>query len=1371
MMMSVSNISKSFGAHSDHSLWHGKLDENCSYISRNGYPLRSESEAYTLTMCINKCRKTKKLVEISWYDKTKIDADNPHGKLLYQCVTKANTVHFQFPGSQANGVVHAGDWVANPEWNDATDIEEHAEQDDQSDEDWRIVVSFRENVSSSSCPACYLKRFDVLKMHGCQLIGKSNDWWTSILNSIEQGEEPDKCRVVTNNEVTINKPRDESQTETGKPISNLDDKHKYFLNHFKNRDQYKNCSQEEVKKFDIPVQDTYICEESCLSDTYNTYDYVCAMLKKCIVPNVSYVMEMSSSIKKKKNKLGGDVDKTSVHEEDTGVSNKPVTGKVTRREGKTTVETFPPLLYRSRGTNRGREYFMRDRIYPLDTVFNCAKINWSKKMDKQQELKPPLRTEDWRIFNTFICHRKYKNSKASLIELFTNPNCIWVDVIGSGGSPSKMDKNGADWQSVLKDKQDVAHLPHPQYLNDMNSTMIQAAQNNRPVAVFIGQEVYDDVWNDPMMVGSMSELGIRKEPVLKDNLYFLGYFHCIQQHSKKGMKHSKLVEEAEGETSIDTQRLMRFREMPNFRLFLELIPDRLLDVLPVRDDKDKGKLVHHGKQLKELLVQYDPHERIRYPADRQNITRHMSLGIEKPITKSSKKTNKIDVIEQDSESEGLREQTIPESSNDSKQDTRIKPNTRLRKRRKIVGDNSHVNETEGLDNENHSPEDKDIPQGMKIETITRLTLIQHHMEKEVMGNSMACRDVVSDSTNVPNRKDLPQPIFKKLFSSQYTHDDHLWLLETRKRLNGQPKLLRDVLKHTGLDSITNDPEWQNFKYDTEGRDVSTTETEDHVISSVKWSQDLMTRTKDEMVKMKEVAESMVFVSAGVLYRSMRSHIVNGLAFPLSNRCLGSKIQLYPTKSPNSILDMGRFTLRNELIRHLRQNLEQPINKSEVYTPQGGMRDRMFLNYCFKSFILTFNGRPSVIHNYFVYGKNQKGGAIPTPDEIDHFLDHLSLNVKHGTADGGIFNQQWSTCPELNTLQKYKDFIRAYASIHEKRFLSDVLELSVDSNGIMNRKMVLDNWVKLASSVNHRGAGTTLKFRFHIHQAMLNIENVFGRLFGEETLESVCVYHGSKEGWNKLHMNDEMILMKSSISDPLPNNKKETRNSKVTRNKSVSNQKPNKRTVKLDDDSIRSMSDLMSDTEYQHLMTYFKSLNKEQLAVLLIEKDKKGELRNIINGLSIGPSFLEHVLCILQYYLRRLSSGYNVSQRNEFDRPNFQPLKFNCNTLLLNEDNDPPLWNSLLSGLKAFEEWAGKGKDWKDVIHHPPDLFMVEEELELIYSKGKKTNNKTKPKKGKSKNTIDESVTTESFNETSKNQETQQQTYYTRGRTKRYFTEL
>jgi hypothetical protein len=169
---------------------------------------------------------------------------------------------------------------------------------------------------------------------------------------------------------------------------------------------------------------------------------------------------------------------------------------------------------------------------------------------------------------------------------------------------------------------------------------------------------------------------------------------------------------------------------------------------------------------------------------------------------------------------------------------------------------------------------------------------------------------------------------------------------------------------------------------------------------------------------------------------------------------------------------------------------------------------------------------------------KKGGALPSPDETDTFLHHLSLNQKHETTDCGIFNQQWRTvCPELNSLCTYKEFIREYASIHQKRLYKDVIEASVNDNDSMNRKMVLENWVKFTSSGKHSGAGTTLKFCFCIHQAtMLNIQNMFCHVFVEETFDSICVCHGSKEGWNKLCcMNDEVNLMKFSLSKPTKDN--------------------------------------------------------------------------------------------------------------------------------------------------------------------------------------------------------------------------------------------
>jgi hypothetical protein len=181
---------------------------------------------------------------------------------------------------------------------------------------------------------------------------------------------------------------------------------------------------------------------------------------------------------------------------------------------------------------------MRDHVYNLEMVRRQAKIRWDKKLGKSQELKPPMRTDDVRLFNTFILHRSYKADVDSMVDFFSRQESRWIDVIGSGGSPSKMDKNGADWDSILKDKQDIAHIAHCQYLNDMNSTLINGAQWNRPVAVFIAKEVYDEIWQDKRLE-DLKQKG-KMVNLEKENLYFLGYFKAIGQYSREGMTHDEL---------------------------------------------------------------------------------------------------------------------------------------------------------------------------------------------------------------------------------------------------------------------------------------------------------------------------------------------------------------------------------------------------------------------------------------------------------------------------------------------------------------------------------------------------------------------------------------------------------------------------------------------------------------------------------------------------------------------------------------------------------------------------------------------------------------------------------------------------------------
>ena len=197
------------------------------------------------------------------------------------------------------------------------------------------------------------------------------------------------------------------------------------------------------------------------------------------------------------------------------------------------------------------------------------------------------------------------------------------------------------------------------------------------------------------------------------------------------------------------------------------------------------------------------------------------------------------------------------------------------------------------------------------------------------------------------------------------------------------------------------------------------------------------------------------------------------------------------------------------------------------------------------------------------------------------------------------------------------------------------------------------------------------------------------MFGAETLDSVCIYHGSKEGWNRLNLDD----LPSSKSDK--------------------DYKTGCRCLKEGDDTHTSMADIMTEDDYQHIMSEFDKLTDSELAVLLLERDKKRKIQSKVTGLKIGPALLEQCLCILQYYLRRFTSGYNVSQRNEFDRPNFQPLLFQVQELRFSSDSDPFLWSLVAEGITVLKEYAGIGETWNEVLRSPGPLFLIDEERHLI----------------------------------------------------------
>ena len=50
---------------------------------------------------------------------------------------------------------------------------------------------------------------------------------------------------------------------------------------------------------------------------------------------------------------------------------------------------------------------------------------------------------------------------------------------------------------------------------------------------------------------------------------------------------------------------------------------------------------------------------------------------------------------------------------------------------------------------------------------------------------------------------------------------------------------------------------------------------------------------------------------------------------------------------------------------------------------------------------------------------------------------------------------------------------------------------------------------------------------------------------------------------------------------------------------------------------------------------------------------------------------------------------------------------------MSEDTDPLLWKLVVDGITSFEETAGTGGDWKDIIRHPPYIFLIDDEIQFI----------------------------------------------------------
>jgi hypothetical protein len=201
---------KCFDYHTDANEWHTTTGvENDTYLSTNGVPLPPIEGAFTFTIAITRYVDPEKAVKITW--KREAVNQDQHWSLMMS----GNNVHFQLLGTQAYGIVHAGERALRSEFKAAfpmlmdnitkqiTCDDDLADKLSAKDGNWRLVLSFRQIVSASACSACYLRRFDMRPwLLDKPFLGEcADDNITGPLSIFEEGDSN------TSNSKGVDKPR------------------------------------------------------------------------------------------------------------------------------------------------------------------------------------------------------------------------------------------------------------------------------------------------------------------------------------------------------------------------------------------------------------------------------------------------------------------------------------------------------------------------------------------------------------------------------------------------------------------------------------------------------------------------------------------------------------------------------------------------------------------------------------------------------------------------------------------------------------------------------------------------------------------------------------------------------------------------------------------------------------------------------------------------------------------------------------------------------------------------------------------------------------------------------------------------------------
>jgi hypothetical protein len=278
------------------------------------------------------------------------------------------------------------------------------------------------------------------------------------------------------------------------------------------------------------------------------------------------------------------------------------------------------------------------------------------------------------------------------------------------------------------------------------------------------------------------------------------------------------------------------------------------------------------------------------------------------------------------------------------------------------------------------------------------------------------------------------------------------------------------------------------------------------------------------VSMNDIAHMMPFISEAANARALGlSKIYNPSlkyeeAHPLQARSLSCCLQTHPIGHANWIMDP--ISVYSQVGKILNNSVDTDSNITTFPTPQ--LSSVEFSNDCLQGLLLSFVCRPQFLNSYYKMDPDHR--LLPENSDISRLVEHIERIESTGIKPTQIFTTQYDIQEELASFSTFREFIRKYSEVHQSSFYHSVIELAqkqVAGQTILDRKLVLENWMKLVLECIPGGSSRKNQLLFHVYKAMTSVESLYGLVFGDETLDSLPIGYGAKECWDNIDLEELM----------------------------------------------------------------------------------------------------------------------------------------------------------------------------------------------------------------------------------------------------------